>query len=227
MRSQSSWATVGSILRLAILLATVQGCERGTGDRTASTSSTATASTSAIAACQHRDSVRSMSRDRFIDWARGLSYHGADATRGTAEAFDAADSVRVEAAQGMDTVSRAELARGCVIARIIASGSDAGFGIKADTSYVWADSTNSFTATIVPDDGTSGVVYNMAVDSTGGTAPTTTTIPKHVCSECGRNDWCVYPRDEIRLIDEALIGSADVHRHGEGTMALASRAVSP
>ena len=146
-----------------------------------------------------------MARDRFLEWARAVSYHGTDSTRGRVSNFDPSDSVQVQVALGMDTVSRTTLERGCVIARIIARGADAEFGIRADTAYVWADSTNPFTATIIPDDGSAGVVYNMDVEPT---APTTTSIPKHICSQCGTSDWCVYPRDEVRLGEEMFVGSA-------------------
>jgi hypothetical protein len=204
-------------------------CEKDAADRseTAATSSAATAGPGAIAACLPPTPARGMARDRFLAWARGLTYHGTDSMRGRTSNFDASDSVQVQVAQGMDSVSRADLERGCVIARIIARGADAAFGIKADTAYVWADSTNPFTATIIPDDGSAGVVYNMDVEPTGGIAPTTTSIPKHICSQCGTNDWCVYPRDEVRLTEEMFVGSAATPGGVGGAIALNASASSP
>src|SRR5688572_22947261 len=205
------------------------GCGRDAADRgdTAASSAAATAGPSEIAACRPPAPARGMARDRFLVWARGLTYHGTDSMRGRTSNFDAGDSVQVQAAQGMDTVSRAELARGCVIARIISLGADAAFGIKADTAYVWADSTNPYTATIVPDDGSAGVIYNMDVVTTGGTPPTATAVPRHICSECGRNDWCVYPRDEIRMVDEAMIGSRLLPDIGGSAVAMGVGASPP
>lgn len=207
-RSQRIPVNARSFVALAVVVLVGGACGREPRDAatTGSTASAVTSSPSAIAACNPPAAVRGMERDRFIAWARGLGYHAPDPARGRASDFDASANVQVHAAQGMDTVPRADLARGCVIARIISQAADAAFGIKADTAYVWADSTNPFTATIVPDDGSAGVTYNMDVLDTGGTPPTVTAVPKHICSECGRTDWCVYPRDEIRLTDEAVIG---------------------
>jgi hypothetical protein len=198
------------------------GCEKDAADRGDTAAISAAAN-----ACQPPAPVRGMARDRFLEWAREVSYYGTDSTRGRVSSFDPGDSVQVQVSQGMDTVSRTTLARGCVIARIIARGADAAFGIKADTAYVWADSTNPFTATIIPDDGSAGVVYNMDVEPTGGIAPTTTSVPKHICSQCGTNDWCVYPRDEVRLTEEMFVGSAATPGGVGGAIALNASASSP
>ena len=217
------------VLLASSLIVIVGSCGRcaDDGGTTSGGSATDTLPPSAIEACRPPATVRGMARDRFIAWARGLDYHPADSGRGMARNFDASHNVQVQAAQGMDTVSRADLARGCLIARIISLGADAAFGIKADTAYVWADSTNPYTATIVPDDGSAGVIYNMDVVTTGGTPPTTTTVPRHICSECGRNDWCVYPRDEIRMVDEAMIGSRLLPDIGGSAVAMGVGASPP
>jgi len=224
--SRTTHITARPLMATLAVLVLAGGCGRDAADRgdTAASSAAATAGPSEIAACRPPAPARGMARDRFLVWARGLTYHGTDSMRGRTSNFDAGDSVQVQAAQGMDTVSRAELARGCVIARIIARGADAAFGIKADTAYVWADSTNPFTATIIPDDGSAGVVYNMDVEPT---APTTTSIPKHICSQCGTSDWCVYPRDEIRLGEEMFVGSAATPGDAGGAIALRAFASSP
>lgn len=221
-RSQRIPVNGRSLVALAAVVLVGGACAREPRDAatTGGTASAITSSPSAIAACNPPRTASGIERDRFIAWARGLGYHAPDPSRGRASAFDSSANVQVHAAHGMDTVPRADLERGCVIARIISQAADADFGIKADTAYVWADSTNPFTATIVPDDGSAGVTYNMDVDDTGGTPPTVTTVPKHVCSECGRTDWCVYPRDEIRVIDEAVIGRGPVPETAGSALAL-------
>lgn len=226
--SRTTHISARHLVALAVLVLAV-GCGRDAADRgdTAASSAAATAAPSTIAACRPPTAARGMARDRFLVWARGLTYYATDSMRGRTSNFDASDSVQVQAAQGMDSVSRADLERGCVIARIIARGADADFGIKADTAYVWADSTNPFTATIIPDDGSAGVVYNMDVEPTGGIAPTVTSIPKHICSQCGTSDWCVYPRDEIRLVEEMFVGSANSPGGAGGAIALSAPASSP
>lgn len=216
--SRTTHITTRPLVALAVLVLAV-GCEKGAGDRADTAAISAAAN-----ACQPPAPVRGMARDRFLEWARDVRYYGTDSTRGRVSDFDPSDSVQVHVSHGMDTVSRATLARGCVIARIIARGADADFGIKADTAYVWADSTNPFTATIIPDDGSAGVVYNMDVELT---APTTTSIPKHICSQCGTSDWCVYPRDESRLGEEMFLGSAATAGGVGGAMALNASASSP
>jgi hypothetical protein len=109
----------------------------------------------------------------------------------------------VEAAFGMDTVSRDQIRSGCLIARISSTGADTAFGIRPGIAYVWADSTNPFSATIVPDDGSTGFTYNLGIEPE---PPVAATAPaKHICSECGRTDWCVYAQDGVRL-PEAMFG---------------------
>jgi hypothetical protein len=107
-----------------------------------------------------------------------------------ASAYD--PNIQVFAIQGIDSVSRATLAAGCVIARIVNTSGDTTV-VKRGTWYVWADSTNPLTATAISESGPTDLQYQMAVVPEAE-KDAAIFSPRHICSECA-GDWCVYPRD--------------------------------
>lgn len=151
-----------------------------------------------ITACDiSSDSIRGLTRREFTDWARRLSYDPQDRSWGMAYGFNPSDSVRVFRARGMDRVTRAQLADGCVIARVFSRRADSRIGLGVGWTYIWADSSSPFIASAVPEDPSAPVVgQNMSIASTQPD-PLTVQSPRHICSGCGR-DWCVYPTDTIQ-----------------------------
>lgn len=151
-----------------------------------------------IEACDiSSDSIRKLTRRAFTDWARRLSYDPQDRSWGWAYGFDPSDSVRVFRARGMDRVTRAQLADGCVIARVSSRRANRQLGLAVGWTYIWADSSSPFVASAVPEDPTAPVVgQNMSIAATQPD-PLSVQSPRHICSGCGR-DWCVYPTDTLR-----------------------------
>ena len=100
-------------------------------------------------------------RAGFVTWAMRLQYRNLPSK---ARLYDfspgSGDSVRVEitsAARG-----RRELARGCVIGRIVATYRDSAFGFIDGTTYIWADSSSPNSVHLVPGDGTTEMIgYNL------------------------------------------------------------------
>jgi hypothetical protein len=150
-----------------------------------------------IAACAiSSDSVGRMTRREFVAWARGLEFDSTADSFGRAHGSGVA-GISVYRTRDMDRAERGDLADGCLIARIRSATADSSLGLGAGWTYVWADSTNPWTATTVPEDnGASMTEYTLSLES-GEPAPGTVASPRYVCSDCGR-DWCVYPRDELR-----------------------------
>jgi hypothetical protein len=101
-------------------------------------------------------------------------------------------------ARGRDRVRR-----GCIIGRIVSNYADTAFGFIAGTTYIWADARSPDAVQLVADDGTSTMTgYEMElVPLVDGKEPVVTagTPTKHICGECTKNDWCVYPSNDLRL----------------------------
>lgn len=142
------------------------------------------------------DSVRRLTRAQFLSWASRVQFdstapvwgrpHGAGTT-----------GISVYRASDMERTDRSNLADGCVIARIRSATADANLGLGAGWTYVWADSTNPYTATMVPEqEGVAVTEFRLTLES-GEPDPGTIASPRYICSDCG-NDWCVYPRDGLR-----------------------------
>ena len=158
----------------------------------------------ANASCNPPDTANT--RARFVSWARGLEYRKIP-RKARFRGFtppSSTDSVYAE----ITSTARGprELARGCVIGRIVSTYRDSAFGFIAGTTYIWADSSSPNSVHLVPEDGTTEMIgYNLATAPyvEGGDEPTIQagTPSKHVCEQCGRNDWCVYPRDETRVVE--------------------------
>ena len=107
----------------------------------------------------------------------------------------------------MERTGRADLADGCLIARVHSATADPGLGLGAGWNYVWADSTNPYTATMVPEqEGVAVTEFRLSLEN-GEPAPGTIASPRYICSDCG-NDWCVYPRDGFRS-EPALFSSGE------------------
>ena len=153
-----------------------------------------------IAACAiSSDSVRRLTRRQFVTWASRIEYDSsADIAGRTHDPSIAGDpgiaGIRVHRMRGMDRVSRAELEDGCLIARVRSPSAYPALGLGAGWTYVWADSTNPYTATMVPEqEGAPVTEFRLSLEAE---EPAVGTIasPRYICSDCG-NDWCVYPRD--------------------------------
>ena len=186
---------VRSLIRAGVVAAGLAAVWNGCEQRDATTTAAAR-----IEACDiSSDSVRRLTRREFIAWGRRLSYDPENRSAGQAYGFAAGADVRVFRARGMDSVTRAQLADGCLIARVFSQTADTVIGLGDGWTYIWADSSSPYSASFVPEDSTAPVVgQNMALD-TSGVAPEPTLVqsPRHICSDCGR-DWCVYPRDTLR-----------------------------
>ena len=143
-------------------------------------------------------------RAGFVSWASRLRYmHIPWKARLRNFTPPSGGSVRVEITS--PARRRPELSEGCVIGRIISTYRDSAFGFIAGTTYIWADSSSPNSIHLVPDDGTSEMIgYNLttAPYTEGSDEPTVeSAASKHICEQCTRTDWCVYPRDEIRVIE--------------------------
>jgi hypothetical protein len=139
-------------------------------------------------------------RDQFVRWASGLVFlHDTRAARLHQFTHPRGGMARVEVsspARGRDRVRH-----GCVIGRIVSNYADTSFGFIAGTTYIWADSSSPDGVQLVPDDGTTSMTgYEMAiVPMVDGKEPVVSGTPtKHICGECTKNDWCVYPRNTVQ-----------------------------
>lgn len=195
---------VASVLVLAVVGAVACGRERQqqpslTQDEVAFLDDSAAAN----AACN--PPANANTRAGFVGWASTLRYrkiHGRwamnDFTRPSPT-----DSAYVEITSPRR--GPRELAEGCVIGRIVSTYRDSAFGFIAGRTYIWADSSSPNSIHLVPDDGTSEMIgYNLATEPyVEDTDPTISagTPSKHICEQCGRSDWCVYPRDTLRTIE--------------------------
>jgi hypothetical protein len=234
-RSRKFSLNARSLVAGGVAVIIAGGCSNCLGDRTttgdtarAAAAADTTAPLAAIAACAiSSDSVRRLTRREFVTWASALTYEAPDATWGQANGFNAADSIRVHIARGIDRVTRPHLEDGCVIARVYSRRPDARLGLGRGWTYIWADSSSPYSASFVPEDASPVVGQNMTLDSSGVAPVAGVASPRHICSECGR-DWCVYPRDTLRTDPvefEGEIGLLGVT--GGGTAALRSAALSP
>lgn len=141
-------------------------------------------------------------RAQFVRWASGLVYlHDPRAARLHGFTHPPNGMARVEVtspARGRDRVRR-----GCIIGRIVSNYADTAFGFIAGTTYIWADARSPDAVQLVADDGTSTMTgYEMElVPLVDGTEPVVSagTPTKHICGECTKNDWCVYPSNDLRL----------------------------
>lgn len=182
-RTSSRW--IGAAVTLGIVALLGIACKK---NRETAGNTTAVAGPEPAACSISRDSLRRMTRSGFRTWASRLQYHDADTSRGAA--YDR--GIQVFAVQGINEASRATLAAGCVIARIVNTTGDTTI-VRRGTWFVWADSTNPLTATAISESGPTDLQYQMAIvpESEKNAAVLS---PRHVCSECS-GDWCVYPRD--------------------------------
>ena len=149
-----------------------------------------------------RPPASASTRAGFIAWARRLSYrHIPD--KATLHNFEGpAGGARVEITS--PARGRRELAQGCVIGRIISTYRDSAFGFIAGTTYIWADSSSPHSVHLVPDDANSEMIgYNLTPEPmVNDQEPVAAgALPKHVCEQCGRTDWCVYPTDSLRVVE--------------------------
>jgi hypothetical protein len=158
----------------------------------------------AKAAC--RPPASANTRAGFASWASRLRYRNIP-WKARARGFTppSGRSVRVEITS--PARDRPEVAEGCVIGRIVATYRDSAFGFIDGITYIWADSSSPNSVHLVPEDGTSAMIgYNLTTEPyVSGDEPTLAagTPSKHICEQCARNDWCVYPRDGFRVEEPA------------------------
>lgn len=162
-----------------------------------------------IVACAiSSDSVRRLNRRDFVTWASRIEYDSvADTTTGRAHDPAAAAGIRVHRMRGMDRVTRPDIEDGCLIARVHTNTAYPALGLGRGWTYVWADSTNPYTATMVPAEEEAPVTEFRLSLEPEEPAPGTIASPRYICSDCG-NDWCVYPRDGLRS-EPALFSPGD------------------
>ena len=198
----------------------------GTGDSTAAVGSAATGV--AIDGCAiSSDSIRRLTRRAFVRWARGIDYDPAADSQGRPHGVATA-GITVHRTRGMNRATREDLEDGCLIARVRSTTADTSLGLGAGWNFVWADSTNPYTAVIVPDDSSVAVTQFEMGLWPSEPDPVTITTPRYICSDCGR-DWCVYPRSglssEPALFQPEGTGLREVPV--PGPLALGSPARSP
>ena len=148
-----------------------------------------------IAACAiSSDSVRRLTRRDFVRWAERIDYDSlADST---GQAHPAIPGIRVYRTRGMHRVTRPEIEDGCLIARVRSPTAYPALGLGRGWTYVWADSINPYTATMVPEqEGVAVTEFQLSLEP-NEPAPGTIAAPRYICSDCG-NDWCVYPRSTV------------------------------
>ncbi|HJU67056.1 MAG TPA: hypothetical protein VJ650_02335 [Gemmatimonadaceae bacterium] len=161
-------------------------------------------SSSAAAACDPPPTAGT--RAGFVQWASRLDYREVDSTHARLHGFvvPSGDTLRYEITSPARMES--DVRRGCVIGRIISSYADSAFGFADGVTYVWADSSSPDGVQLVPDDGTSSMIsYNLVtVDDPDASEPVAPagTPTKHICGECTKSDWCVYPSDTLRVIEQ-------------------------
>jgi hypothetical protein len=137
-----------------------------------------------------------------VRWASSLVYlHDSTAARLHGFTHPPNGMARVEVtspARGRDRVRR-----GCIIGRIVSNYADTAFGFTAGTTYIWADARSPDVAKLIADDGTTTPTgYEMEIlPLADGKEPVVSagTPTKHICGECTRNDWCVYPSNGVDL----------------------------
>lgn len=196
----------GSPVVRSLVVASVAAIVTGACDRERSASSGDTVRTgdsvvppppppTPIAACAiSSDSVRRLNRRDFVTWASRIEYDSVADTMGRAHDPAAAAGIRVHRTRGMDRVTRPDIEDGCLIARVHTNTAYPALGLGRGWTYVWADSTNPYTATMVPaEEGAPVTEFRLSLRPQEPAAGTVAS-PRYICSECG-NDWCVYPRD--------------------------------
>ena len=143
------------------------------------------------------DSVRRLTRSQFVRWARGIDYDAQVDTQGRVHGSGTA-GISVHRTRNMRQATRADLQDGCLIARVQATTAYPSLGLASGWNFVWADSTNPYTAVIVPEDPTVAVTEVNLGLFPREPAPGEVAAPRYICSDCGQ-DWCVYPRDGATL----------------------------
>jgi hypothetical protein len=193
----SSQAAVGILLVASIAI----GCREGRdAARDTVPAAPVAADTSRSPECAAPVGVNAASHGRFVEWARTLEYAASDSVRGYVSAFrpTANDSLRVEVVEGARTRSRAALARGCLIARLISNRADSRLGVARGTNYVWADSTaiGGHRVIIIPETSARLTFLPMVIHEHRIGAPISRADSgtKRPCSECLPDGWCRYPR---------------------------------
>ena len=171
------------------------GDTAGTAGSTPSPTPTPLPGPSPIAACAiSSDSVRRLTRRQFVTWASRVEYDDSTADSTGRAHGSGIPGIRVHRMRGMDRVTRPDIEDGCLIARVHTNTAYPALGLGRGWTYVWADSTNPYTATMVPEqEGVAVTEFRLSLES-GEPAPGTIASPRYICSDCG-NDWCVYPRD--------------------------------
>ena len=191
---------------LVVIFTGTLGCQRQVDQFALTEEQAAFLDDSAAANASCRPPTDANTRAGFVSWASRLRYmHIPWKARPRGFTPPSGESLFVEitsAARG-----RRELAEGCVIGRIVSTYRDSAFGMIDGITYIWADSSSPNSVHLVPEDGTSEMIgYNLATEPyVSGDEPTITagTPSKHICEQCGRNDWCVYPRDGFRVEEPA------------------------
>ena len=200
MKHLHTGSPVLRLLGVAVVAATIAGaCSRerpAPGGDTPRAVDTGVAPPPPIVACAiSSDSVRRLNRREFVTWASRVEYDSvADTATGRAHDPTAAAGIRVHRMRGMDRVTRTDIEDGCLIARVHSNTAYPALGLGRGWTYVWADSTNPYTATMVPaEEGAPVTEFRLSLEPEEP-APGTIASPRYICSDCG-NDWCVYPRD--------------------------------
>ena len=166
-------------------------CGRGDGDESAPRP----------AECSPSEVVSEGSRAAAVTWARGLTYHPEDSSRGYVTGYDPSGGgiLTVNTTGNARTRSRSELGRGCVIGRIISNRVDTALGLAADTNYVWADSLTGRWRTLVFSNTGSGIrSFGMVIHAHAGGRPAPdsaalTDTVRRPCMDCEIAGWCRFP----------------------------------
>lgn len=182
---------VGSI---AVLMVGTAGCRNTWGAFSRD-------SQAASDACTLPDSA-SGNRAQLVRWASGLVYVH-DPRRARLHGFTHPTNGMAQVEVTSPARSRDRVRRGCIIGRIVSNYADTAFGFIAGTTYIWADARSPDAATLIADDGTTTLTgYEMEmVPLVDGKEPVASagTPTKHICGECTKNDWCVYPSSTVDL----------------------------
>ena len=209
MKHLHTGSPVLRLLVVAAAAATITGaCDRnrpasggdtaGTAGSTPSPTPTLSPGPAAIAACAiSSDSVRRLTRRQFVTWASRVEYDSsADSTgRGHGAGIP---GIRVHRMHGMDRVTRADLQDGCLIARVHTTTAYPALGLGAGWTYVWADSINPYTATMVPEqEGGAVTEFRLSLES-GEPAPGTIASPRYICSGAYAASRASTPRAKAR-----------------------------
>lgn len=190
---------------LVLIFAGTLGCQRQVDQFALTEEEVAFLDDSAAANASCRPPADANTRAGFVTWASRLRYmHIPWKARLRNFTPPPGGNVRVEITSPRR--GPRQLAEGCVIGRIVSTYRDSAFGFIAGTTYIWADSASPNSIHLVPDDGTTEMIgYNLTtapyVEGSDEPSIAAGTPSKHICEQCGRNDWCVYPRDEIRVVE--------------------------